>query len=325
MRQFFAALSLLAAAIFTSYFISCNNKGSSSTSAEQAKEDSVKQVIARGEYLVTKVAPCLDCHSKRDWTKYSGPVTPGTEGMGGEEFSNKLIDDFPGVVYARNITSDPETGIGNWTDDEVLRAITQGISKNGDTLFPLMPYANFNRMAKSDLQAIIAYIRTLKPIKNKVPQRHLMIPASLTYPPNLQKSVDGNMMPPESDRAKYGEYLVITADCFACHTPSIKGKRDMQHLFSGGNTFHLEKFTVTAANITPDSATGIGTWTEARFLDKFKPYRDEKGYSFDPGKQNTIMPVSFFAQMTDDDLKAIYAYLRTIPPVSHKVDKYPTK
>lgn len=91
----------------------------------------------------------------------------GSEGGGGGLFSNNIHDAIPGTLYGKNITPDIETGIGSWTDDEILRAITQGISKNGDTLFPLMPYVNYNKMAKDDLLAIIAYIRTLKPIKIK--------------------------------------------------------------------------------------------------------------------------------------------------------------
>jgi mono/diheme cytochrome c family protein len=328
MRKRTAVLAILLAAISASYFIACNNEKGKSTSEEaetKAKEDSVKNVLARGEYLVKHVAACLDCHSKRDFTKYAGPIVPGTEGMGGEKFDNKLLAAIPGTVYARNITPDPETGIGNWTDEEILRAITQGINKNGDTLFPLMPYPNFNRMAKEDLLSIIAYIRTLKPIKNSVPARQLLIPVSMTYPHNLQKSVDQNPPPPLNDQVKYGEYLVTVADCGTCHTPFVKGQPDFKRMFAGGNTFHTGLFTVTTANITSDSATGIGSWTEERFLNKFIPYRDEKGYNFDPGKENTMMPLTVYAGMTDNDLKAIYAYLRTIPAVSNKVEKYPKK
>ena len=201
MRKFIAVAAMLSAVIIATYFIACNNNKSEPQA--NAKEDSLKKVIERGEYLAIHVAPCMDCHSKRDFSKYSGPVIPGTEGMGGEVFDHKLFDAMPGTVYAKNITPDPETGIGTWTDDEILRAITQGINKNGDTLFPIMPYANLNHMAKSDLLSIIAYIRTLKPIKNKIPARQLMIPISMAYPaPALQPSVDANVRPPESDKVK---------------------------------------------------------------------------------------------------------------------------
>lgn len=324
MKKLITITVILAGVLTAIYFSACNNKKSEPQANN--KEDSVKKVIARGEYLANHVTPCLDCHSKRDFTKLSGPIVPGTEGMGGEVFDNKLMPDIPGAIYARNITPDPETGIGSWTDDEILRAMTQGINKNGDTLFPIMPYVHFNHMAKDDLLAIIAYLRTLKPIKNKVPDRHLMIPISMAYPkPALQPSVDGNMKPSESDQVKYGEYLVNSCVCSDCHTPMIKGQYDFSKMFAGGNTFNAGTFKVTTANITPDSATGIGTWTEERFMNKFTVCREEKGYNYDPGKQNTIMPIVTYAGMTDNDLKAIFAYLRTVRPVANKIEKYPTK
>lgn len=322
MRKLIVLAGICTMMIGAIYFSACNNNKSEPQATNN--EDSVKKVLERGAYLVNNVAVCLDCHSKRDWTKYAGPVVPGTEGMGGEVFDQKLFDAMPGTVYAKNITPDPETGIGTWTDDEVLRAMTQGISKNGDTLFPIMPYANFNHMAKSDLLSIIAYIRTLKPIKNSILARQLMIPISMAYPaPALQPSVDANVAPPETDRVKYGEYLITMADCAGCHTPFVKGQPDFSRAYAGGNKFNPEHFKVVAANITPDSATGIGTWNEERFLNKFLPYREEKAYSHDPGKLNTIMPLVVYAGMKDDDLKAIYAYLRSIKPVSNLIEKYP--
>jgi hypothetical protein len=122
---------------------------------------------------------------------------------------------------------------------------------------------------------------------------------------------------------KYGQYLVTFADCGTCHTPFVKGQPDFSHAFAGGNTFDPGPFKVTSANITPDSATGIGTWTQERFMNKFIVCREEKGYNYDAGKQNTIMPLSVYAGMKDDDLKAIYAYLHSLKPVSNKIEKYP--
>ena len=173
------AISLLS--IFTfSFFISCNNN--ESTGNEKTNNaDSVKKVIERGKYLAHHVSLCMDCHSQRDFTQFSGPLKAGTEGIGGDAFNDKI--GVPGIIYARNITSDTVNGIGKWTDDEIARAITRGISKNGDTLFPLMPYPHYNGMSRDDIYSIIAYIRTLKPNSNKVPERKLMIPMALAYPP----------------------------------------------------------------------------------------------------------------------------------------------
>lgn len=323
MKKLFALTATIVAVASIGYFTSCNNNGNEKTQAGN-DQDSIQKVLARGSYLANHVALCMDCHSKRDFSKFSGPVVPGTEGQGGEEFSHDLLDAIPGVIYANNITPDKETGIGNWTDADLLRAITQGINKNGDTLFPIMPYANYNHMSKSDLQSIIAYLRTLKPIKNKVPGRHLMIPVSLAYPgPALHKSIDSNMAPPQTDQEQYGRYLTTLANCGDCHTPFVKGQPDFSRMFAGGNTYNLPGFKVNSSNITPDSASGIGSWTLERFRNKFVEYRKGDSYNFDPGKQNTIMPVAGFAGMTDNDINAIYAYLKTVKPVKNKIEKFP--
>jgi mono/diheme cytochrome c family protein len=322
MRKIIALAAIGFFVITAAYFTSC--KGGKSEPKASNSEDSIKKVIERGNYLANHVAACIHCHSQRDFSKYSGPVVPGTEGGGGLLFDHNLFDGIPGTLYGRNITPDPETGIGTWTDEDILKAITQGINKKGDTLFPIMPYASFNRLAKEDLMSIIAYIKTLKPIKNKVPDRMLMIPVSLAYPgPALQPSVEGNKRPPESDQVKYGEYINTMADCASCHTPFAKGQPDFSRIYAGGNLFHLGNGKVNSANITPDTATGLGLWTEEKFMNKFIPYREEKGYNYDPGTQNTIMPLSDFAGMKDEDLKAIYAYLRTVKPVTNKVEKFP--
>lgn len=321
MRKLITLAAVLFLSIAAIYFTACNSNKSEPT-ATTANEDSVKQVIAHGEYLANHVAGCIDCHSKRDFSKYAGPVTPGSEGGGGMIFDMKF--GLPGVIYGKNITPDSATGIGTWSDDEILRAITQGISKSGDTLFPIMPYPNFNRLAKEDLLSIIAYIRTLKPISNAVAPRQLMVPIAMVYPGKfLQPSVDGNMRPPMTDSAKYGEYLVTMCDCGTCHSPLTPQGPDRTKMYSGGYVFDLGTNKVVSANITQDSTTGIGTWTEDRFLAKMGSCRDASEVNRDPGKQNTIMPLTLYAGMKDEDMKAIYAYLKTIKPISNKVEKFP--
>ncbi len=315
-----AALFLIMMVVLT--FNSCNSNSSGSQTASQT--DSMARAVAHGQYLALHVAACIHCHSMRDFTKYTGPVVAGTEGGGGQRFDTSKIHFLPGIIYSPNITPDSATGIGTWTDAEILRAITQGINNKGDTLFPLMPYASFNHMAKGDLMDIIAYLRTLKPIHNAIPPRQLFIPISLAYPAQaLQPSVDSNVCPPKDDLVHYGAYLTNMAGCSDCHTPYVKGAPDFSRMFAGGNTFHVGDFVVNSANITPDTATGIGSWTETVFMNKFTVCRDKKNYDFNPGKQNTVMPIAEFAGMDDGDLKAIFAYLRTVKPVKNTVIKYP--
>lgn len=312
-------ICLVIVSVSGSFMISCNNEDSSST--KNVKEDSIKTMIARGKYLAWNVSGCIDCHSLRDYNKFSGVIVNGTEGMGGEVFNE--IYSIPGVVFAKNITPDTVNGIGKWTDEELVRAITQGINKNGDTLFPIMPYLHYNQMSKDDIYSIIAYLRTLKPNSNKVIERKLFVPLTAVYPPLPSKSPEDNVKPDVSDMVKYGGYMVNSAACMDCHTPMEKGQFVMSKLFSGGFHFNLGGFKVNSANITPDSLTGIGKWTEEMFLDRFKSYRDPAMYASKPGKLNSIMPWSLFAKMDDFDIKAIYRYLRTIPPVNNLVEKYP--
>jgi mono/diheme cytochrome c family protein len=320
MKKSIAASAIFFLALGAMFFMAC----SSTESQANTKEDSLKKVIARGEYLTLHVAVCMHCHSMRDFSKFSGPDVPGTIGGGGAKFDNTIFDAIPGSMYSKNITPDTATGIGSWTDEELIRAITQGISKKGDTLFPLMPYAHYNHMAKDDLMSIIAYLRTITTIKNEIPARQLMIPISMAYPaPALQKSIDCNVRPPESDTVKYGGYLASMAGCTDCHTPYVKGQPDFIREFAGGNTFTIAGFKVNSANITSDSATGIRAWDLQDFLNKFTVCREEKGYNYNPGEMNTVMPLVDYAGMTDNDLKAIYAYMRTVKPVTNLVVKYP--
>ncbi|HNU89633.1 MAG TPA: hypothetical protein PKJ94_15140, partial [Ferruginibacter sp.] len=126
MNRNFWGLAICLVLFFASltFFSSCNNEDSKST-ATAGKDDSVKKVIERGKYLAHHVALCMDCHSHRDFNQFSGPPIEGTEGIGGDEFNEKI--GVPGVVYARNITPDTVNGIGKWTDEELVRVITRGI------------------------------------------------------------------------------------------------------------------------------------------------------------------------------------------------------
>lgn len=275
--------------------------------------------VERGKYLAWHVMGCIDCHSKRDFSKFSGPIVPGTEGMGGERFGPEV--GLPGNIYARNITP---AAIGDWSDDELIKAITRGISKNGDTLFPIMPYMAYSKMDQEDLTDLVKYIRTLRPVENKIPARQLFIPISAAVPPQLPNNdISKNHKPEPGDKVKYGEYLFNQASCSDCHTPIQRGAFDFTRFAGGGNVFKHENFTVNIPNITPDTS-GIGLWTEKMFLQKFKANSTEDYVNRDPGKFNTYMPWSLFGKMKDDDLKAVYAYLRTVKPVSGRVEPWNT-
>lgn len=280
------------------------------------------ELIARGKYLANHVVGCVECHSGRDWNKFAGPIIPGTEGKGGEKFDHETAG-FPGEIYSRNITP---YNLKNWTDGEIYRMITVGVRKNGEPVFPLMPYQAYAHMDPEDVNAVIAYLRTLPAIESNFPDAKLDFPLNIIerlIPKDVQ--TPGERPDPE-DTLKYGEYLVTIGACNDCHTPRAGADYQMDKYLSGGNEF-MSPATgdiVRSANITQDAETGIGLWTEDVFLDKFRTYRDSS-WSNKPvkaGEFNTAMPWLSLSGMTDGDLRAIYKYLKTVPPVTHKVEKF---
>ena len=278
--------------------------------------------LARGEYLTLHVVGCIGCHSEQDQDKFALPIKPGTFGKGGEVFDER--NHLPGAIYAKNITP---AGIGTWSDGELLRAMTEGVSKDGTPLFPIMPYTHFGKMDEEDLHAIVAYIRTLKAIENPIPARRLVFPMNI-----ITRTIPGpasfTKRPSPSDKVAYGKYLVNAASCSECHTPIDGRGQPLPGMdFAGGQEFTILKtgFHVNSGNITPDADTGIGSLTEEQFIDKFKGFETPSDATLtEPEqRQNTVMPWTSFAGMTREDLGAIYAYLRTVKPVINRVNKHP--
>jgi mono/diheme cytochrome c family protein len=281
----------------------------------ELKVEITPERLARGKYLAHHVSLCVDCHSTRDFSKFTGPLVEGTLGKGGEKF-----DVGVGVYYAPNITP---AAIGSWTDGELMRAITSGVTKDGRALFPLMPHPAFGQMDKEDIMSIIAYVRTLKPIEHTVPAPVSHFPMNFiinTIPakPNFQQ------IPDYRDAILYGKYLVNAASCSECHSLREQGSIVEGMDFAGGNEFPLPDGSIArSANITPDKETGIGTWTMQAFISRFKTYADpSKCYPVAKGEVNTIMPWSQYAGMSEDDLSAIFSYLKTLKPVKHKIVKF---
>lgn len=285
------------------------------TEVTELKIVPTEEMVARGKYLANTTFGCIDCHSARDIEKFNMPLVPGTEGMGGMD-----IGEGAGYIPAKNITPDIETGIGGWTDGELFRAITTGISKDGSHLAPNMPYMMFGKADSTDIIAIIAYLRTLKPIHNKIPEREVDFPLSLIF---RTLPDDANLKPlDKSNPLAVGEYM--SQSCFACHTPREGPEFKMDELMSGGSEFHMpDGSTVRSANITSDNETGIGTWSKEMFIKRFKDAVDPKTHvPVKQGEFNTPMPWTFFGNLTEEDLGAIYDYLRTVPPKKKKVEKF---
>jgi mono/diheme cytochrome c family protein len=278
--------------------------------------------IERGEYLFEHATGCADCHSERDFSKFGGPIVAGRTGSG-LAFPPEL--GLPGRIIAPNITPDKEAGIGTWTDGEKIRAIREGVSKDGRALFPFMPYLNFARMSDEDVESIVAYMNTLAPIKSNPGRTELDFPVSLLVK-GMPKPLSGPVPPPNrSDRVKYGEYLATIGDCITCHTQEERGELIAGMEYAGGREFRIGAHVVKSANITPDETSGIGKWSEERFVSKFKGYANMQGDNIPKANQSnfTLMPWLMMSRMNEDDLKAIYAYLRTVKPIYNPVETHP--
>jgi hypothetical protein len=287
--------------------------------APDLKVEATPERLARGEYLAKNVMGCLDCHAQRDFSYYGGPAKPGTEGIGGDLFDETL--GFPGKFYARNITPH---AIGDWTDGELYRLITTGVRKDGEPIFPVMPYHLFGKADPEDIYSVIAYIRTLKPVENSVPESKPSFPFSLIMRTIPQEAQPGKR-PDPSDAIAYGKYVATLCACNDCHTPIDKNQRFIESkFFAGGREFLFPGLgIIRPANITPHPTTGIGSWSEDFFVQRFKNYATPEAQQMKvgPGEFNTFMPWLFYAGMTEEDLRALYKYIMSIPAVDNKVER----
>lgn len=281
--------------------------------------------IARGRYVFVSVADCGACHSAHDYSRFGPPEIEAGRAIGNN--LSELVKEARafGTVVAPNLTPDIETGLGAWTDGEKIRAIRDGVDKNGRALFPAMPYQAYRRFTDDDVQALVAFLDSLPPVRHPLPQTKLNFPLSLLIKGVPQPT--GSV--PQSDRSdpkKYGEYLVAVGTCERCHTPvderfnPLPGKK-----FAGGTVFDHPEGKVVSANITPDLETGIGKWSEEFFQKKFYDYKDYAANGPPPvtPQSFTIMPWLPFSGKDPEDLSAIYAYLRSVPPVHNSVETHP--
>jgi mono/diheme cytochrome c family protein len=286
--------------------------------ASDIKIEVTPERVERGRYLAHHVSLCVDCHSTRDWTKYSAPMTHDNIGGGGEVFDERL--GFPGKFYAPNITP---YKLANWTDGEILRAVTTGVSKDGHALFPIMGYHRFGKMDEEDVKSIIAYIRTLSPIQTSVPKSEPKFVFSFILN-TIPKKAEFSKRPSPTDHVAYGKYIINAAGCVECHSKREKGEVVPGTEFGGGMEFILPTGTIKSPNITMDRETGIGSWTKDVFLKRFKAYADSSYVprSLAPNEINTPMPWTMLAKMKEEDLSAIYDFLITVKPLKNKVERY---
>jgi Cytochrome c len=267
------------------------------------------QRLERGRYIATGSSSCVYCHSPHDWASPGTPIVAGKEASGGV----LPYAGLPGRIVASNLTPDRETGVGSWTDDQLARAIREGVGHDGRALFPIMPYQRYRNMSDEDLASVVVYLRSLPAVHNRLPATEIIFPVKYlirSAPEPLAAPVAGVV---SSDQLRYGTYLADQAGCVDCHTPQVRGQTVPGMDFAGGFPFTGPWGTVASSNITPDPS-GIPYYDEALFLDVMRTGQ-VKGRKLSP-----IMPVMAYKNLTDDDLRAIFAFLRTTKPVKHRVD-----
>jgi len=270
------------------------------------KYERTDQRLKHGKYMVTSILQCLTCHSPRDWNAPGAPPIAGKEGSGG----TTLQEDSITRIIAPNITSDKETGAGTWTDDMLARAIREGVGHDGRALNWQMPYWTFRNLSEEDLASVVVYLRTLPPVHHIVPPTKLSAEEKLGTEKSLSPLTEPVATRDLSDPIKRGSYLVKIGECVGCHTSHAEYNPG---LLGGRNEISRFGKTAFSANITAD-ASGMAYGPEGFIF----VIRTGKGGTLSP-----IMPWIAFKNMNDEDLKAIYAYLKTFPPSQHYVSSQP--
>jgi mono/diheme cytochrome c family protein len=258
--------------------------------------DSKSDLIKRGDYLVNGILTCGNCHSPK------GP----TGDIAGKQFSGGLSwDEPPFKVTAPNITQDKDTGIGKWSDADIKHLLRTGKRPNGVAIAAVMPVGFYGIITERDMNAIVAYLRTLKPISNKVPDPIYKFPAPPQVLPGSEKPYTEAMM---KDHVKHGFYLSTIGHCMECHTPMVKGRHPWDKLGAGGFEFPGPWGVSVSRNITSSKTKGLGGWTDAQIKSAITTGVDKDGKPLKPP-----MGFHYYASMTKGDLDDIVAWLRTVP------------
>jgi hypothetical protein len=281
--------------------------------------------VERGRYLADYVVLCNDCHSKRDWSLYGGPaISPGVAGRECLSSEVKIVgvrvkdDNVPGVLCVRNLTPARQSGLGKWSDGEIIRAMREGIDRQGHGLFPIMPYAVYRVISDEDAEALVAYMHQLKPVKTNWIGKGIEFPMGLLtqfWPRPLTWPVEA---PDRSNSVRYGGYLAAIARCEYCHTKRRKYGRDLapESRYAGGVLFEVDGKNVYSTNLTPHES-GLKNISREEFIAMFKSYSEPRPA---PPEGNTPMNWSAYAGMTEEDLGAIYDHLSTRRPVDTSSD-----
>jgi mono/diheme cytochrome c family protein len=274
-----------------------------------AGDASAESRAERGSYLVNTIMACGNCHSPRD---AEGKTIADKAFSGGLSFTTPAF-----VATAPNITPDVETGIGSWSDAEIRRALVEGLRPDhgrlaGVPLAAIMPANFYKALLPDDLDAIVAYLRTIKPIRSETPDPVYKAPVRRDPYPDAEAGFDKATF---ADPVRRGAYLVAIGHCMECHSAWSRGVSDFAHgLGHGGRVFPAREGAPqgapdsVAANITSDPAAGIGAWNDREISRAITHGIARDGRTLKPP-----MAYGFYAGLKEADLADIIAYLRTVP------------
>lgn len=265
-------------------------------------------LVARGEHLVRNVSVCGHCHAALPARDADAALS------GGAEFRNWRL----GTIVASNLTPDSATGIGAWSEAELVRAIRTGVDREGRLMAPVMPYEWLGNMSERDALAIAVYLKSRPPVRNETrsrPNLVFRVARALVLRPEHPRR---DAAPRPGPTAEYGRYLADGPGlCADCHTPrgGIRATARRDRLYAGDAT-PPRAFPANPSNLTPDSATGIGRWSEADFVRTLRTGVNPAGDRLHP-----FMPWREYARMSDEELTAISRYLRTLRPIPNPVPR----
>lgn len=259
---------------------------------------SAQTPVERGNYLVNGVLTCGNCHTPRA----KGGVFDVARAFSGgpQTFQSPSF-----TVKGANITPDRATGIGSWSDADIKRALTEGRRPNGTQLAPIMPYGFYKIFTAVDLDAVVAYLRSLPAVANKVEAPVYTAELHVDVPSGGERPISPTEL---IDPVRRGFYLVTIGHCMECHTPRKSGRLDFSQLGRGGEEFKGPWGVSLSRNITSHKSAGIGAWSDAEIKAAIT-----KGVRRDGSQLKPPMGFGLYATMTDADLSAVVAYLRTVP------------
>lgn len=306
----FALPALVAAA--------CSGKYVRPTTEE--KIEGTPERIARGNYLVNSITMCGACHTPRIGGNWLGGERTDAFLGGGSRFDDRTAGY---KVAVPNISQDHETGIGAWSDDEILRAIRDGVGRDGSLLRPPMPFASYRHLSDEDVRSIVAFLRTVPAVRNKVDRSQDSYPFGMRMAIKMgaahHEPAKNVISPPPSDKKAYGAHLARVGVCFDCHSLTSRGpSEDADKAFAGSQVplDEPEYGKVWARNLTPDPETGLGKYSDEQIKQSLRSGKRLDGKTMAPPMSLVIPHLSTWAE---EDLDALIVFLRALPPIKHAV------